>query len=118
MKPKKGNSFFLKVNGQFSFCIALTNKSDEDGEYKIVRTAFTEKKSDSLNLPLSEVVFFDFNEDESIQIEEWDSQSVKSLTKKILYGSNLTQKTVETVVVDSNTQSEEEEDFSKFLDVN
>lgn len=82
MKVKKGSSFFLKVRNLYCFCINLSNKSDEDGEYKIVRTRFCEFKNETLKQPLSHVEFFDFKETEEISIEDWDSNSIKSLTNK------------------------------------
>jgi len=82
MKVKKGSSFFLKVHNLYCFCINLSNKSDEDGEYKIVRTRFCPFKNETLKEPLSHVEFFDFKETEDIAIEDWDSNSIKSLTNK------------------------------------
>jgi len=82
MKVKKGSSFFLKVKNLYCFCINLSNKSDEDGEYKIVRTSFCVLKNETLKQPLSHVEFFDFKENEDISIEDWDSDSIKSLTNK------------------------------------
>jgi len=87
MKPRKGLSFFLKTETQpeqVAFCVVLSAKSDEDGEYKIVRTHFTDNKGTALNLPLSEMGFYHFEEDvdDGLIAEEWDTEAVRSLTRK------------------------------------
>jgi len=92
MKPRKGLSFFLKTTSEanletlVAFCIVLNSKSDEDGEYKIVRTPFAFSKKEALDLPLSEIAFLHFDEEgeDDFIIEEWDSEAVRLLTKKSL----------------------------------
>lgn len=85
MKPRKGISFFLRAGNQYAFCITLSSKPDEDGEYKIARTAFTDNKADAMNLPISEVAMFDFEDNQFVTAEEWDADAIRYLTKRVLY---------------------------------
>jgi len=84
LKPRKGMSFFLKVRNQYAFCIVLSAKSDEDGEYKIVRTPFHRYRDETLRLSLSEIAFYHFDETlrDGSSVEEWDSNAVRSITRK------------------------------------
>jgi len=83
-KPKKGSSYFLRYTDSkqslFSFVICLSAKSDEDGEYKVLRSDFYPTIRDALQSPLNEVCLFDFEEQDVIKVLEWDSSLVKSLS--------------------------------------
>lgn len=90
MKPRKGLSFFMKTTQgkeQYAFCIVLSAKSDEDGEYKVLRTPFTDTKVKSISLPLDQMTFYHFEEgiDDGIEILEWDTDAVRSVSRKNLY---------------------------------
>ena len=90
-KPKRGSSFFFKTttNNQemFAFGIVLSSRSDEDDEYKVVRTDFTETPRQSLQLPLEYTGMFDFEDSETYEVIEWNKDIVKSLSRKNLFGS-------------------------------
>jgi hypothetical protein len=84
IKPKKGSSYFLRYadtkQSLFSFVICLSSKSDEDGEYKVLRSDFYPTIKDALSAPLNEVCMFDFEEQDLIKVLEWSSSLVKSLS--------------------------------------
>lgn len=90
-KPKRGSSFFLKSmpRSMYAFGICLSSKSDEDDEYKIIRTDFTETPSDALKLALIHTDMFDFQDTELYSVVEWDKDIVKSLSRKQLFGREL-----------------------------
>lgn len=90
-KPKRGSSFFLKSSprSQFAFGICLSSKSDEDDEYKIIRTDFASTPSEALKLPLAHTDMFDFEDTDLYSVVEWDSAIVKSLSRKQLFGKSI-----------------------------
>jgi len=91
MKPRRGLSFFLNTanKDQFSFGIVLSAKSDDEGEYKILRTEFAPSKVEALKLPLTKTDMFDFEDTEYYNVEEWDSETIRSLSKRQLFGATL-----------------------------
>jgi hypothetical protein len=90
-KPKRGSSFFLKSmpRNQYAFGICLSSKSDEDDEYKIIRTDFAENPSDALKLALTHTDMFDFEDTDLYSVVEWDKDIVKSLSRKQLFGKSI-----------------------------
>jgi len=90
-KPKRGSSFFLKSmpRNQYAFGICLSSKSDEDDEYKIIRTDFAGTPSDALKLPLVHTDMFDFQDTDLYSVIEWDKDIVKSLSRKQLFGNSI-----------------------------
>ena len=94
-KPKRGSSFFLKRNSSnqnqevlYAFGIVLSSRSDEDDEYKVVRTDFSKSPRQSLLLPLEHTDNFDFENTELYEVVEWNKDIVKSLSRKNLFGSS------------------------------
>lgn len=90
-RPKRGSSFFLKSmpRSQYAFGICLSSKSDEDDEYKIIRSDFAETPSDALKLALVHTDMFDFQDTELYSVIEWDKDIVKSLSRKQLFGKSI-----------------------------
>jgi len=90
-RPKRGSSFFLKSmpRSQYAFGICLSSKSDEDDEYKIIRSDFADNPSDALKLPLLHTDMFDFQDTELYAVVEWDKDIVKSLSRKQLFGREI-----------------------------
>ena len=90
-RPKRGSSFFLKSmpRSQYAFGICLSSKSDEDDEYKIIRTEFAENPSEALKLALVHTDLFDFQDTELYSVVEWDKDIVKSLSRKQLFGREI-----------------------------
>lgn len=90
-RPKRGSSFFLKSmpRSMYAFGICLSSKSDEDDEYKIIRTDFAETPSDALKMALVHTDMFDFEDTDLYSVVEWDKTIVKSLSRKQLFGREL-----------------------------
>ena len=90
-RPKRGSSFFLKSmpRSQYAFGICLSSKSDEDDEYKIIRTDFADNPSEALKLALVHTDMFDFQDTDLYGVVEWDKTIVKSLSRKQLFGKGL-----------------------------
>jgi hypothetical protein len=90
-RPKRGSSFFLKSmpRSQYAFGICLSSKSDEDDEYKIIRSDFADSPSEALKLPLLHTDLFDFQDTELYSVVEWDKDIVKSLSRKQLFGREI-----------------------------
>ena len=90
-RPKRGSSFFLKSmpRSQYAFGICLSSKSDEDDEYKIIRSDFADTPSEALKLPLLHTDMFDFEDTDLYSVVEWDKGIVKSLSRKQLFGREL-----------------------------
>ena len=90
-RPKRGSSFFLKSmpRSQYAFGICLSSKSDEDDEYKIIRSNFADSPSEALKLPLLHTDMFDFEDTDLYVVVEWDKDIVKSLSRKQLFGREL-----------------------------
>ncbi len=107
MKPKRGSSFFLKSTprNQFAFGICLSSRSDEDEEYKIIRSSFAESPSEALKQPLTNTDMFDFIDTELYKVIEWDKDIVKSLSRKQLFGKQLE---VKLLTLSSDTSDKEE----------
>lgn len=99
IKPKKGSSYFLRYTtpkqNLFSLVICLSSKSDEDGEYKILRSDFYPTIKESLQSPLNEICMFDFEEQDVIKVVEWDSDLVKSLSLSRLGNSQYRTRLIE-----------------------
>ena len=74
---------------QYAFGICLSSKSDEDDEYKIIRSDFADNPSDALKLPLLHTDMFDFQDTELYAVVEWDKDIVKSLSRKQLFGREI-----------------------------
>lgn len=90
-KPKRGSSFFLKSSprSQYAFGICLSSRSDEDDEYKIIRTDFADTPAEALKLALVHTDMFDFEDTELYSVVEWDKDIVKSLSRKQLFGREI-----------------------------
>ena len=90
-KPKRGSSFFLKSmpRNQYAFGICLSSRSDEDDEYKIIRSDFADTPSESLKLALVHTDMFDFQDTDLYSVVEWDKDIVKSLSRKQLFGKSI-----------------------------
>lgn len=90
-KPKRGSSFFLKSSprSQYAFGICLSSRSDEDDEYKIIRTDFADTPAAALKLALVHTDMFDFEDTELYSVVEWDKDIVKSLSRKQLFGREI-----------------------------
>ena len=90
-RPKRGSSFFLKSmpRSQYAFGICLSSKSDEDDEYKIIRSNFADSPSEALKLPLLHTDMFDFEDTDLYVVVEWDKDIVKSLSRKQLFGREI-----------------------------
>ena len=90
-RPKRGSSFFLKSmpRSQYAFGICLSSKSDEDDEYKIIRTDFADNPSEALKLALAHTDMFDFQDTDLYGVVEWDKTIVKSLSRKQLFGKGI-----------------------------
>jgi len=90
-RPKRGSSFFLKSmpRSQYAFGICLSSKSDEDDEYKIIRTDFADNPSEALKLALVHTDMFDFQDTDLYGVVEWDKTIVKSLSRKQLFGKGI-----------------------------
>lgn len=90
-KPKRGSSFFLKSmpRNQYAFGICLSSRSDEDDEYKIIRTDFADTPAEALKLALSHTDMFDFEDTDLYSVIEWDKDIVKSLSRKQLFGKSI-----------------------------
>ena len=90
-KPKRGSSFFLKSTprSQYAFGICLSSKSDEDDEYKIIRTDFADSPAEALKMALVHTDMFDFEDTDLYSVVEWDKSIVKSLSRKQLFGREL-----------------------------
>ena len=84
IKPKRGSSYFLELNNDshtlYSFFICLSSKSDEDGEYKVLRSDFYPTVKEALQSPLSELSMYDFEDHNIFKVIEWNSKIVKSLS--------------------------------------
>lgn len=109
-KPKRGSSFFIKSmpRSMYAFGICLSSKSDEDDEYKIIRTDFAETPSDALKLAIVHTDMFDFEDTELYTVIEWDKDIVKSLSRKQLFGRELEVRLL--------THSEPEKEESPFVE--
>ena len=90
-KPKRGSSFFLKSmpRSQYAFGICLSSRSDEDDEYKIIRSDFAEPPAEALKLALVHTDLFDFQDTDLYSVIEWDKDIVKSLSRKQLFGREI-----------------------------
>ena len=90
-RPKRGSSFFLKSmpRSQYAFGICLSSKSDEDDEYKIIRTDFADSPSEALKIALVHTDMFDFQDTDLYGVIEWDKTIVKSLSRKQLFGKGI-----------------------------
>ena len=90
-RPKRGSSFFLKSmpRSQYAFGICLSSKSDEDDEYKIIRTDFADNPSEALKLALVHTDMFDVQDTDLYDVVEWDKTIVKSLSRKQLFGKGI-----------------------------
>ena len=90
-RPKRGSSFFLKSTprSQYAFGICLSSKSDEDDEYKIIRTDFADSPAEALKMELVHTDMFDFEDTDLYNVVEWDKSIVKSLSRKQLFGREL-----------------------------
>lgn len=90
-KPKRGSSFFLKSmpRSQYAFGICLSSRSDEDDEYKIIRSDFAETPAEALKLALVHTDLFDFQDTDLYSVIEWDKDIVKSLSRKQLFGREI-----------------------------
>lgn len=90
-RPKRGSSFFLKSapRSQYAFGICLSSKSDEDDEYKIIRTDFSDSPAEALKMELVHTDMFDFEDTDLYNVVEWDKSIVKSLSRKQLFGREL-----------------------------
>jgi hypothetical protein len=84
IKPKKGSSYFLELNNSnhtlYSFFICLSSKSDEDGEYKVLRSEFFPTVKEALQSPLIELSMYDFEDHNIFKVIEWNSKIVKTLS--------------------------------------
>lgn len=91
IKPKRGTSFFLKsvTKNTYAFGICLSSKSDEDDEYKIIRTEFSKSPTEALKMPLVHTDMFDFHDTELYEVVEWSKQIVKALSRKQLFGKEI-----------------------------
>jgi hypothetical protein len=74
---------------QYAFGICLSSKSDEDDEYKIIRTDFADNPSEALKLALVHTDMFDFQDTDLYGVVEWDKTIVKSLSRKQLFGKGI-----------------------------
>jgi hypothetical protein len=108
-KPKRGSSFFLKSmpRSQYAFGICLSSKSDEDDEYKIIRTDFANSPSEALKLALWHTDLFDFQDTDLYAIVEWDKDIVQSLSRKQLFGKEIEVRLLTHEQEQSNTFVEE-----------
>lgn len=89
-RPRRGSSFFLRSNkSTYAFGIVLSSKSDEDDEYKILRTEFSESPASALKCPLTHTDMFDFEDSDFYSVLEWDKEIVKSLSRRQLFGRSL-----------------------------
>ena len=90
-KPKRGSSFFLKSmpRSQYAFGICLSSRSDEDDEYKSIRSDFAETPAEALKLALVHTDLFDFQDTDLYSVIEWDKDIVKSLSRKQLFGREI-----------------------------
>lgn len=90
-KPKRGASFFLRssTKNTYAFGIVLSSRSDEDDQYKIIRTDFSENPASALKTPLVHTDMFDFEDSEFYEVLEWDKEIVKSLSRRQLFGKHL-----------------------------
>lgn len=90
-RPKRGSSFFLKSTprSKYAFGICLSSKSDEDDEYKILRSEFADTPSEALKLELVHTDMFDFQNTDLYSVVEWDKDIVKSLSRKQLFGKSI-----------------------------
>ena len=90
-KPKRGVSFFLRsaTRNTYAFGIVLSSRSDEDDEYKILRTDFADSPALALKLPLAHTDMFDFEDSEFYSVQEWDKGIIKSLSRRQLFGKQL-----------------------------
>ena len=113
-KPKRGSSFFLKSmpRSQYAFGICLSSKSDEDDEYKIIRTDFAETPHDALKLALVHTDLFDFQDTDLYSVVEWDKDIVKSLSRKQLFGKSIEVR----LLAHQGNQNAQDDDPSPFVD--
>jgi hypothetical protein len=113
-KPKRGSSFFLKSmpRNQYAFGICLSSKSDEDDEYKIIRSDFAETPSDALKLALVHTDMFDFQDTDLYSVVEWDKDIVKSLSRKQLFGKSIEVR----LLAHQGNQNAQEEEPSPFVE--
>jgi len=113
-KPKRGSSFFLKSmpRSQYAFGICLSSKSDEDDEYKIIRTDFAETPPDALKLALVHTDLFDFQDTDLYSVVEWDKDIVKSLSRKQLFGKSIEVR----LLAHQGNQNAQDDDPSPFVD--
>ena len=113
-KPKRGSSFFLKSmpRNQYAFGICLSSRSDEDDEYKIIRSDFADTPSDALKLALVHTDMFDFQDTDLYSVVEWDKDIVKSLSRKQLFGKSIEVR----LLAHQGNQNAQEEEPSPFVD--
>ena len=113
-KPKRGSSFFLKSmpRSQYAFGICLSSRSDEDDEYKIIRTDFADTPSDALKLALVHTDMFDFQDTDLYSVIEWDKDIVKSHSRKQLFGKSSEVR----LRAHQGNQNAQEEEPSPFVD--
>ena len=113
-KPKRGSSFFLKSmpRNQYAFGICLSSRSDEDDEYKIIRSDFADTPSDALKLALVHTDMFDFQDTELYSVIEWDKDIVKSLSRKQLFGKSIEVR----LLAHQGNQNAQDDEPSPFVD--
>tara|TARA_B000000609_G_C24064845_1_gene288763 strand:- start:249 stop:632 length:384 start_codon:yes stop_codon:yes gene_type:complete len=113
-KPKRGSSFFLKSmpRNQYAFGICLSSRSDEDDEYKIIRTDFADTPSDALKLALVHTDMFDFEDTDLYSVVEWDKDIVKSLSRKQLFGKSIEVR----LLAHQGNQNAQDDEPSPFVD--